>query len=256
MKELLSILHSQLLGGISLFEKRPGIYQVALPIQHEDGDPVDLFLEWQDSERKLVKISDYGFTLMRLSYTIEIDSANKRKIFDRILFENGVQEDDGSLFYIAPLDRVFPFVMQLAQVVAKVSSLDFLQRETVKSLFDEIQEEFITNNLQEYHPVKRYYPLGEDRTEYEVDWLFKVQPKPIFLFGVPTDLKAKNATIACQQFQMSGIPFRSLIVHEEFESINRKDRARLTNVVDKQFASLDAFKEQALNYFHREVTPA
>ncbi len=37
------------------------------------------------------------------------------------------------------------------------------------------------------------------------------------------------------------------------DKLSRKDRNRLTNACDKQFTSLDEFKQNALPYFEREA---
>ena len=70
---------SSLLNGISArgydsYERRPGIYQLIVPILHEDGDMVDIYL--QDSPRGPgdVRICDFELTLMRLSYTHDINT--------------------------------------------------------------------------------------------------------------------------------------------------------------------------------------
>ena len=66
--------------------------------------------------------------------------------------------------------------------------------------------------------------------------------------------QARLAALACREFQMAHLPFRSLIVHEDFESgLSRKDQARITNAADKQFASLADFQAGAEEYFAREA---
>ena len=53
---------------ISFREKGVEIYQIVAPFYHEDGDMVDLFIEF-NKEKGLYRICDHGLTLMRLSYT-------------------------------------------------------------------------------------------------------------------------------------------------------------------------------------------
>ena len=63
------------------------------------------------------------------------------------------------------------------------------------------------------------------------------------------------ATISCLEFQLKNLRFRSMVVHEDFDEIGRKDKIRLTSACDKQFTSLDDFKENAKQYLEREARP-
>ena len=63
---------------------------------------VDIFLDLPKSPGDPIRISDHGMTLMRLSYSYEVDTPTKRKILDRILSENGVMEDRGRFYIETP----------------------------------------------------------------------------------------------------------------------------------------------------------
>ena len=61
------------------------------------------------------------------------------------------------------------------------------------------------------------------------------------------------APLSCLEFQRHRLPFKSMMVHQDFESgIRRKDRTRITNAADKQFTSLDHFREVGPQFFERE----
>ena len=60
-------------------------------------------------------------------------------------------------------------------------------------------------------------------------------------------------TISCLEFQRAKIPFKSFVVHEDFENLSRKDRSRITSAADKQFISLDDFKVNAEQVLEREA---
>ncbi len=64
------------------------------------------------------------------------------------------------------------------------------------------------------------------------------------------------ATLSCLEFQKREIAFRSVVVHEDFESgLSRKDQTRITSAADKQFTSLADFQSNAEHYFSREAEP-
>jgi len=53
-------------------------------------------------------------------------------------------------------------------------------------------------------------------------------------------------------FQKEKIPFTSVIIQENMDALTRKDQALLTNIIDKQFSSFDAFSENIEGYVERE----
>jgi hypothetical protein len=105
----LDLLKQQFNGHVAFRERRPGVLQVLAPLFHEDGDMVDIFLDEPVNGAGKVRIGDHGLTLMRLTYTYDLDTENKQRIFNRILSENRIQEQDGRLYIEAePEDRSPP----------------------------------------------------------------------------------------------------------------------------------------------------
>ena len=247
----LDLLKKQFNNQIAFVERRPGVMQLVAPLYHEDGDMIDLFLE-SSEENGMIRICDSGMTLMRLSYSFDIDTPNKERIFQRILFENGITEENGNLFLETTPESLYPSILQFAQTVAKVSNMQLYKREVIHSLFYEMLEEFVMTSLNRYNPRPKVYPLG-DRDDLEVDFELHIEPRPIYLFGVRESAKARLVTISCLEFQTAKIPFKSLAIHDEFDKLSRKDTNRITSAVDKQFISLDDFRVNARPYLEREV---
>ena len=81
-----------------------------------------------------------------------------------------------------------------------------------------------------------------------IDCRINGMQKPLFVFGVQNDDKCRDTTIACLNYEQFGIPFRSMAVFEDQESINRKVLARFSDVCDKQFSTLAANKERIDKY--------
>jgi len=248
----LDLLRDQFNNQVSFRERRPGVLQLVAPLYHEDGDMVDIFLEPTDTGRENIRICDHGMTLMRLSYYFDIDTPNKERIFQRILSENRVIEDKGNLFMDAEPETLYPSVLQFAQAVAKVSSMQLFKREVIQTLFYEMLTEFIEDFLKRYNPRPKVLPIPE-RDDLEVDFEFGIKPRPIYLFGVKDSSMARLTTISCLEFQRARIPFKSFVVHEDFENLSRKDRSRITSAADKQFISLDDFKANAEQVLEREA---
>lgn len=247
----LDLLRAQFNNRVDFREKRPGILQLILPLYHEDGDMIDIFIETLNGNG-VVRISDYGMTLMRLSYSFALDTPNKERIFSRIISENQVHEDNGKLYLDTKPESLYPAILQFAQTVAKVSNMRLYKREVIQSLFYEMLAEVIEENLKMYNPSPNVFPLPE-RDDLEVDYLFDIKPYPVYLFGVKDSAKARLATICCLEFQRAKQKFKGFVVHEDFDNLSKKDRNRITSATDKQFISLDDFRSNAKQVFEREV---
>jgi len=251
--QIQDILKAEFNHHVTFRERRPGVLQVIAPLYHEDGDMVDLFLDSPRSPGAPIRITDHGMTLMRLSYSYEIDTPTKRKILDRILSENGVSESQGRLFLETTPERIYPALLQFAQTVAKVSNMQVFKREIVQNLFYEALNDFVASSLTSYRPQANFQPLPE-RDDLDVDWRFPLATRDIYLYGVRDGAKARLVGLTCLEFQKANVPFRSVLIHEDFENeMSKKDQRRITNIADKQFATLPDFLVEAERYFAREA---
>lgn len=249
---LLEQLREQFHQRVSIFEKREGIFQLLLPVYHEDGDMIELYIDSTKSDNGNLRLCDFGMGIMRLSYSYDIDTPNKEKIFQKILSENGLHEESGNIYLDTRAELIYQAVLQISQGIAKVCSMRYFKREVIESLFYELLDEFIMEKLVKYKPKKSAFPI-ETRDDLEVDYQFTPNGKPMYLFGVKDSAKARIAAISCLEFQLAKLPFESMVVHEDFEKLPRKDRLRLTSASDKQFPSLDDFKQNAEQFFERTL---
>jgi len=248
MDNILNEIRSGFNNQVKFQERRPGIYQIYLPIFHEDGDMVDLFLQkGQDG----YKLADFGHTLMRLAYTYNIDSDAKEAILSKIVAENGMTEEEGNILMPTNSKTIFTDLMHVAQTYAKIGSMRYFKREVVENLFYEMLDEFVSKELKEFNPIKKAHPITQ-RPDLEVDYQFTPNGHPVFLFGVKDTAKARLASLSFLEFQRSNLNYRGLVVHEDFDKISKNDRSRLTNTCDKQFTSFDEFKSSARLYLERE----
>lgn len=245
----INTLKTQFNDRVALREKRPGIFQLFAPFYHEDGDMLDIFLE--ETENGRIRVCDHAMTLMRLSYSFDIDTPNKEKILNTILSENGLREQDGNLCIEATQENLYSMIFHFSQTIAKVSSMRLYKREVIHSLFFEMLDEVVKTKLARFNPKEKFSPLpGQE--EYEVDYCFNGRNTPSYLLGVNSSTKAKLATISCQKFLMEKIRFRSIIVLEDIDVAGKNDMKRLMSAADKQFPSLEDFREYGENYLERE----
>ena len=243
----------QRFGRIDFREKRPGLYKVLVPFFHEDGDMYDIFVEEVPSNSEKLRISDYGLTLMKLSYTFDIDTENKQQVLESIIRQNRCDLDNGSIFLVITPNQFEAGLNQMIQVISKVSNMDIISREVIRSYFYEMLDSFVKEAFKDFHIQKDFTPLPD--SDLKVDYLLpNSTKKPIYLFGVNDNAKASRVVISCLQFNNNGLPYNSLIIHEDFNSLSTFNKNQITNVVDKQFTSLNDFRGMGINYVNRMLT--
>jgi len=248
----LELLQSQFNHRVSMREKRPGVVQLVAPLYHEDGDMVDIFLDLPSNGQSRIRVSDYGMTLMRLSYSFELDTPNKERIFQKILAENQVNEENGALYIESDPESLYPAILHFAQTMAKVSNMRLYKREVIENLFYEQLDEFVQDQCNRFNPRPKVFPLPE-RDDLEVDYRFGNGEHAVFLFGVKDVSKARLTTIACLEFQRAPLTSTNLVVHQDFDALPRKDRSRITSAADKQFISLDDFRQNGQRVLEKEI---
>lgn len=246
---LRELLTRQGAGSFDISTRRPGVEQVSLPAFHPDGDRFDIFVEASEGGR--LKVSDYGLTLMRLSYDYELDSETKRRVFNRMLRDNGLTDDNGALVIETERDALYPSLLQFVQGVAKVTSMRHWRREVIHSLFFESLADIVKVKLARFQPEQDVYPLDDDGGIYRVDYRIQRPRRPVFLFGVNGRDNAHLAVISMLQFQNKGLAFQGAVVAEELESLTKADRLRVVSAADKVFPTLDDFRQHGEAFLER-----
>lgn len=230
--------------GVDIYERRPGKYQLVIPILHEDGDMVDIYLQDSPKGEDYVRICDFGMALMRLSFNYEINSHARQSILDSILTNNGVRNDNGNLYLDTPMRLLYESILQFSGCVQKVCNMRYWSQAIIHSSFYEDLEKYITTELKEFDPRRNVSPLS-DYEIITVDWSLTYNSRNLYLFGVTSNDKARNAAIALLEFKKSGLPFISFVVHEDMLELEGKEIAYLTRSADKQYPTLEDFREGA-----------
>ena len=225
--KIINLLHDRAKTGFDIYERSPGKYQLIVPILHEDGDMVDVYLQDSPKGEDYIRICDFGMALMRLSYTYEISSATRQQIFDSILINSGVNIHEGNLYLDTNLMMLYENVLQFAGCIQKVCNMRYWSKERIQTTFYEDLKDYTTTELERFNPVPDQTPL-ENYDIISVDWSLKHNNRNLYLFGVASDNKAKNVAISLLEFQKAKLPFISLIVHEDMEKLGRKEKLYLT----------------------------
>ena len=234
----------KIVDGFDVYERRPGNFQLIIPITHEDGDMVDVYLQASPLGEGYLRICDFGLTLMRLSYTFDITTLTRQKILDSILINNHVNIDDGNLYLDAPVSLLYENILQFVGCTQKVCNMRYWSREIVRSAFYDDLEDYVTSEMKRFSPVANHSPL----TDYpiSVDWSLIHNSRKFYVFGVRGNDKAKNVAIALLEFQKVKLPFISLVVHEDIEELGAKESLYLIKNADRQYPVLEDFREKAI----------
>lgn len=238
--------------GFDVYERRTGKFQLIVPISHEDGDMVDIYLQDSPEGENRVRICDFGMAVMRLSYTYELNTHPRQKIFNSILINSDVQNEEGNLYLDTTPEMLYESVLQFAGCVQKVCNMRYWSREIVRSTFYEDLKVYTTTELKQFAPKQDDLPLP-DYNILSVDWSLSYKNRKFYLFGVLGNDKAKSTAIALLEFKKENLPFISLVVYESMQDLGRKEVTYLTRNADKQYPSLTDLQEGVMSDIERYV---
>ena len=236
-------------AGFDIYERRPGDYQLIVPIRHEDGDMIDVYLQDSPRGEGYVRICDFGMTLMRLSYTYEITTPARQQIFENILINNSVSNDGGNLYLDALVANLYESILQFVGCAQKVCNMRYWSREITRTVFYDDLRDYVTVKLPQFAPVADQFPIPEFPNN--VDWSLMHNRRRFYVFGVRGNDKAKNVTISLLEFQKANLPFISLVVHENMEDLGKRERLLLTRNADTQYPALTDFMEKGAQDIYR-----
>lgn len=248
MQYIGDILSRSLNNSFRIEEKRNNLYQIFVPLFHDDGDMMDIYIH--PNNDGTITICDYGNTLMRLSYTFEINSPRREKILNSIINDNGGYLDDGNICIKSTPKLLFENVMQLSQIISQVDAMKLSKHRSVKSVFYDDIDAYIGSYLQDFHPQKNVLPIPS-RDDLTVDYKLTLHNKQFFLFGILGNEKALSSVISILSFQQEKIPFTSIAIHSNYKDLSQMTQKKIMNAADKQFFDLNSFYDTAERFLER-----
>ena len=229
---------------------RGNLLTVSLPMVARDGDSFTVYLSrisggW--------RISDAANTMMRLSYENDLSkllTGPRARLFETILAENGLQEDDGEIFLDAPADRLVRGIFQLGQGLSRVEDISLWSRSRVESTFYHDLREALYSTLSHDLIEESYAPEISGGEDYAVDYRIKTGGRPLFIFGVNGKDKARLTTITLLHLKHSGLKFDSMVVCSDFSELPKSDAARLmtaANDIVPSISDVQAIRDKILD---------
>jgi hypothetical protein len=239
---------------IDLEQEGVGRFLVNTPFRFEDGDHFAIFLK-REAEGWI--LSDEASTLMHLSYWLDdkaIESGNRQEIVNNSLSCFSVENRNGELVIPVLEERFGDALFNFVQALTKVTDISFLSREIVRSTFVEDFKSFIRTVVPEGRYEFDWNDQHRDaKGHYPVDCRINHMKRPLLVYALPGAEKVSVATISLLTFEKWNIPFQSLGIYEEQESIQPKAVARFSDVVDKAFSNLEGNKDRIAAYLKRAL---
>ena len=229
-------------------------FRVFTPFTFDDGDHLDIVLR-KDGVRWV--LSDEAHTYMHLTYDMDekdLHSGTRQKIISNTLSTFQIEDRDGELVLDVPEERYGDALFSFVQGLLKISDVSYLSRERVLSTF---MDDFRTVMSEAIPEERRSFdwsdPEHDPQGMYTVDCRVNGLRRPLFVHALSSDGRTRDATIALLQFERWEMPFRSLAIFEDQESINRKVLARFSDVCEKQFSNLTSNRERIARFLKQST---
>ncbi len=230
-------------------------YRVFTPFRFDDGDHLAIVLKQHGSGWVL---SDEAHTFMHLTYDIDakdLHRGTRQKIISDTLSVFRLEDRDGELMLRIQDEQYGDALYSFVQALLKITDLSYLSRERVRTTFiDDFKMLFSISVPEERMTFEWRHPERDPQGMYTIDCHINGMRRPLFVHALSNDGKTRDATISLLQFEKWDVPFRSLAIFEDQESISRKVLARFSDVCEKQFSSLTGNQDRIKQFLKEAVS--
>ncbi len=183
-----------------------------------------------------------GSTMMRLSYEHDLArllSGSRLKLFETILLEMGLHEDDGEIFTEVPLDALARGIFLLGQGVTRLEDLGLWTRSRVENTFYDDLTSIVLRAAPNRVTTQYHVPDIPKSDSYPIDYSIYTGLRPLYLFGIPTREKAMLTTIILQHLREHDHHFDSIVVFSDIDQVPKQDVRRLMNAANDVVPSIE-----------------
>ncbi len=232
-------------------------FAVVTPFRFEDGDHYDIALK-REGEQWI--ITDEASTLGHLAYWLDdkaLETGNRKEIVSNALSVFSVENRNGELVIPVTNGKFGDALFNFLQALTKVTDISFLSREIVRSTFLEDFRQFMRESVPpERLEFEWHDPEYDPNVLYPVDCRVNSMKRPLLIFALQSEEKVNIANIDILMFEKWGIPFQSLAIYENMESLPYKPVARFTDVVEKAYSNLEGNKQRIASFLKQRMEEA
>ncbi len=244
---------SKISNEIEIIAEGENRFRLFSPFTFIDGDEFCILLK---KTSKGWQITDEGHTFMHLSYDIEYKDllkGTRSSIIEDSLSQFNINNNQGILLKNTIEENIGNALFTYIQGIIKITDIDHLSRERTKSTFMEDLSSFLNDFIPNERVKNNHFLIDNDpQGKYPIDFFVNGMERPLFIFGILNDSKVKDVTVNILQYERWGILFKPVAIFENQETINRKDLARFSDVVDRQFSNLVSNKNR-IKTFTKEL---
>ena len=128
-KSLELSLRERLAAIVQIHEHDDGVLMLETPFCFPDGDRYSIYLV--ESPNGEIRLSDYGHTLMHISYEYDVDAlydGSRGVLREQIVRECALEENDGEFSVSVSADDIADVLFTFAQALTRIYDLTFLSR--------------------------------------------------------------------------------------------------------------------------------
>ncbi len=240
IEEINGKLNEAMKTAIALKQEGKNTYRLLTPFVFEDGDGFVAFIETTNGR---IRFTDYGNTLMHVSYDVDINSETRKKILDSVLATHDLTYNEGEIVAESNIEEVGLVFWDFIQGLIRISDISLWKFERASSLFFEEFEEFMESRIKPKVPalLKNWHePAIDESSLYEIPWLCRNGGKPLFVFPIQSTVQCDQAVKSCLKYEGGGYKFNSFAVYAEIEKINTKSINQLMDLGAQSVSSFDS----------------
>ncbi|MGI6545561.1 MAG: DUF1828 domain-containing protein [Fastidiosipilaceae bacterium] len=107
----------------TLIEISPDTFQMVVPYFHDDGDMIEIYLRPTNGLDENTIITDLGMTLMRLSFTEDIEELSIQEQIDSTVNSQRIDFNDDEFSLICDSSDIISVIGSFAQFISKIVSI-------------------------------------------------------------------------------------------------------------------------------------
>lgn len=240
----------QVCDEIRLLEEGKNRFRVFTPFRFDDGDHLSIVLKQENNQWV---ISDEGHTFMHLSYWIDssdLNSGSRKQLIDYALNEFQIQDRYGELLVtIYKNDEYGAAFYRLVQALLKISDINYLSRERVKSTFYEDFKKLIIKNFSKDQYSFDWFDKEHDPDQfYKVDCRISKSETPFYVYAISNDNQVKDTTISLFQFEKWGRNFEPVAIFQDKNVLSKKGLKKFSKVCNQRFPKLLNYEKEIISY--------